>query len=244
MGDATVPGGNMETSFLATLPQHPMHPRQLFAPGADAVLRLYLLAGAAGLVAIGLLLYGLAHSSYAGGVGVAPAQPVPFSHKHHSAELGLDCRNCHQQVEAQATAGLPPTHTCMTCHSEIWTGSVMLAPVRESWAKNEPLHWTRVNRLPDYVYYNHSVHIAKGIGCSSCHGAMNEQNLTYPAQSFTMEFCLTCHRAPEKFVRTQNEVWNMQWKAPADQATLGPQLVKDYHISGPQRLSECSICHR
>ncbi len=228
---------------MPTLPNR-RSPRQLFAPGADAILRLYLLAGVTGALAIGLVLFGLSHSNYVGSVGIAPAQPVPFSHKHHSGELGLDCRYCHQQVEAQATAGLPPTHTCMTCHSEIWTGSPMLAPVRESLANNEPLHWTRVNRLPDYAYFNHSIHITKGIGCSSCHGAMDTMQLTYAAQSFKMEFCLSCHRAPENFVRPQQEVWNMEWKAPADQATVGPALVKEYHIAGPDRLTDCSICHR
>jgi len=228
---------------MPTLPNR-RSPRQLFAPGADAILRLYILAGVTGVLAIGLVLFGLSHSDYFGSVGIAPAQPVPFSHKHHSGELGLDCRYCHQQVEAQATAGLPPTHTCMTCHSEIWTGSPMLAPVRESLANNEPLHWTRVNRLPDYAYFNHSIHITKGIGCSSCHGAMDTMQLTYAAQSFKMEFCLSCHRAPENFVRPQQEVWNMEWKAPADQATVGPALVKEYHIAGPDRLTDCSICHR
>ncbi len=228
---------------MPTLPNR-RSPRQLFAPGADAILRLYILAGVTGVLAIGLVLFGLSHSDYVGSVGIAPAQPVPFSHKHHSGELGLDCRYCHQQVEAQATAGLPPTHTCMTCHSEIWTGSPMLAPVRESLANNEPLHWTRVNRLPDYAYFNHSIHITKGIGCSSCHGAMDTMQLTYAAQSFRMEFCLSCHRAPENFVRPQQEVWNMEWKAPADQATVGPALVKEYHIAGPDRLTDCSICHR
>ncbi len=228
---------------MPTLPNR-RSPRQLFAPGADAILRLYILAGVTGVLAIGLVLFGLSHSDYVGSVGIAPAQPVPFSHKHHSGELGLDCRYCHQQVEAQATAGLPPTHTCMTCHSEIWTGSPMLAPVRESLANNEPLHWTRVNRLPDYAYFNHSIHITKGIGCSSCHGAMDTMQLTYAAQSFKMEFCLSCHRAPENFVRPQQEVWNMEWKAPADQATVGPALVKEYHIAGPDRLTDCSICHR
>jgi len=228
---------------MPTLPNR-RSPRQLFAPGADAILRLYILAGVTGVLAIGLVLFGLSHSDYVGSVGIAPAQPVPFSHKHHSGELGLDCRYCHQQVEAQATAGLPPTHTCMTCHSEIWTGSPMLAPVRESLANNEPLHWTRVNRLPDYAYFNHSIHITKGIGCSSCHGAMDTMQLTYAAQSFKMEFCLSCHRAPENFVRPQQEVWNMEWKAPADQAAVGPALVKEYHIAGPDRLTDCSICHR
>jgi len=218
--------------------------RQLFAPGADAVFRLYLLAGVGGVLAVSAVLFGLANSNYVGNVGIAPAQPVPFSHKHHSGELGIDCRYCHQQVEYLATAGLPPTYTCMTCHSQIWTGSQMLAPVRASLASDEPLHWTRVNRLPDYVYFNHSIHITKGVGCSTCHGAVNTMQLTYRAQSFKMEFCLDCHRAPQDYVRPQQEVWNMQWSPPANQATLGPELVAQYHIGDAGRLTDCSICHR
>lgn len=218
--------------------------RQLFAPGADALLRLVLWSIVLLVVGGGALILTWSYGGFVGSVGIAPDQPVPFSHKHHSGELGLDCRNCHQQVEQQATAGLPPTHTCMTCHSEIWTGSSMLAPVRDSLANNDPLHWTRVNRLPDYVYFNHSIHITKGVGCSSCHGAVNEMQLTYAAQSFRMEFCLTCHRAPEQFVRPEKEIWNMQWQPPANQATLGPALVKQNHILGPQQLTDCSICHR
>ena len=223
---------------------HAQPMRQLFAPGADAVLRLVLWGLVLCVLAGSIMTLTWSYGDFVGNVGVAPAQPVPFSHKHHSGELGLDCRNCHEQVETQATAGLPPTHTCMTCHSEIWTGSAMLAPVRDSLANDEPLHWTRVNRLPDYVYYNHSIHVAKGIGCSSCHGPVDTMQLTYPAQSFRMEFCLSCHRAPEQFVRPQSEIWNMEWTAPADQAARGAELVKQYHIAGPQRLSDCSICHR
>ena len=218
--------------------------RQLFAPGADAVLRLVLwsilltiLVGSAGVLA-------WSYGDYIGGVGIAPEQPVPFSHKHHSGELGIDCRNCHQQVEYEATAGLPPTHTCMTCHSQIWTGSPMLAPVRDSLARDEPLQWVRVNRVPDYVYYNHSIHITKGIGCSTCHGAVDQMQLTYRANSFRMEFCISCHRAPENYVRPQEQIWNMEWEPPANQAAVGAALVKDYHIAGPQRMTDCSLCHR
>ena len=195
---------------------------QLFHPGADAVLRLALLTG----------------------VGIARPQPVPFSHKHHSGELGVDCRYCHTTVEREASAGLPATHTCMTCHSQIWTGSDMLRPVRDSFAKNQPLEWVRLNKLPAYVYYNHSVHVTKGIGCSTCHGAVTDMQLTYRANAFEMKFCLDCHRAPERYVRTPDQVWNMNWSAPADQATLGPALVAKNHIKGGDRLTECGICHR
>ena len=147
-------------------------------------------------------------------------------------------------MEYLATAGLPPTHTCMTCHSQIWTSSPMLEPVRASLATDQPLEWARVNKLPSYVYYNHSIHITKGIGCSSCHGAMDTMQLTYRANSFRMEFCLNCHRNPENYIRTSDQIWNMEWTPPANQKQLGEQLVKENHIPGPNALSDCSICHR
>ena len=218
--------------------------RQLFAPGADAILRLVLLVATV-LVVGGLVLAGgVSRSDWAYRVGVAPTQPVPFSHKHHVGELGIDCRYCHTSVEAASTAGIPPTWTCMTCHSQIWTGSPMLAPVRDSLAENKPLHWTRVNRLPDYVYFNHSVHVTKGIGCSSCHGAINTMQLTYRAHAFTMGFCLNCHRNPERFIRTPDQIWNMEWQPGADQARIGRALVAQARIRPGAQLSDCSICHR
>ncbi len=218
--------------------------RQLFAPGADAVFRFWIFMVAAGMGLLLLVAAGVSRSAWTTTVGVAPAQPVPFSHKHHSGQLGLDCRYCHQQVEVAATAGIPPTYTCMTCHSQIWTGAPMLAPVRDSLARDEPLQWARVNRLPDYVFFNHSIHIAKGIGCSTCHGAVDRMQLTYRAQAFTMAFCINCHRNPAASVRPPAEIWNMEWSAPADQARRGRDLVLQYHIAGPARLTDCSICHR
>ena len=217
---------------------------QLFSPGADAIYRLVLLTGVACLAGVPIVAAGIVRSDYVTGVGVAPAQPVPFSHKHHSGELGVDCRYCHTTVETQATAGIPPTHTCMTCHSQIWTGSDMLKPVRDSFARDEPLQWVRLNKLPGYVYYNHSVHVTKGIGCSTCHGDVTSMQMTYRANAFEMQFCLDCHRDPAKYVRPQDQVWNMTWKPPANQATLGPELVAKNHIRGGERLTECAICHR
>ena len=218
--------------------------RQLFAPGADAVLRLALWSLFILPVSAGVMLFALSQGNLAGNVGVAPEQPVPFSHKHHVAELGLDCRNCHAAVLAGATAGLPATHTCMTCHSQIWTGSSMLAPVRDSLAHDQPLVWARVNRLPDYVYFNHSIHVAKGVGCSSCHGAVDHMQLTARAQSFRMEFCIGCHRNPAAQLRPPAQIWNMEWSPPADQARLGAALVVANHVSGPQKMTDCSTCHR
>ena len=218
--------------------------RQLFAPGADAIFRLSLLLVIAGVIGLFLVTAGVSRSSYMTGVGVAPEQPVPFSHKHHSGELGIDCRYCHQSVEKLASAGIPPTWTCMTCHSQIWTGAPMLQPVRSSLADNKPLEWTRVNRLPDYVYFNHSIHIGKGVGCSTCHGDMTSMQLTSRANAFEMGFCLNCHRNPEKYIRPKSEIFNMTWSPPGDQDKIGAALVAKYHIGQPEKLTDCSICHR
>lgn len=178
-------------------------------------------------------------SPYATGVGDAKAQPVPFSHQHHVAGLGIDCRYCHNSVETSSFAGIPPTQTCMNCHAQIWTNAAMLEPVRESYRENKPLVWTRVNRVADFVQFNHSIHISKGIGCVSCHGRVDLMPLTYKAEPMSMSWCLECHRAPEKFIRPKDKVFAMDWKS-EDQARQGPQLVKDY---GVQKKTNCSVCH-
>jgi hypothetical protein len=218
--------------------------RQLFPPGADAVLRLAIFTIIGGVAVFFILVGGLPNSTYATGVWVAPTQPVPFSHAHHVGELGLDCRYCHTSVMTQASAGLPPTHTCMTCHSQIWTHAPMLAPVRQSYAQHIPLDWQRVNRLPDYVYFNHSIHVTKGIGCSSCHGPVDQMQLTWRAQPFTMTFCLSCHRNPQGRLRPEKQVWNMEWTPPDDQARIGKALMRHYQIASAARLTDCSTCHR
>jgi hypothetical protein len=218
--------------------------RQLFAPGADAVLRLFIFSLIGGSFIAALVVGGVARSAYVTNVGIAPEQPVPFSHKHHSGELGIDCRYCHQGVENSASAGLPPTHTCMTCHSQIWTGAPMLAPVRESYANDTPLHWVRVNRLPDYVYFNHAIHIAKGVGCTTCHGNIDAMQLTARAHAFQMSWCLDCHRNPAPYLRTGDDVYDAHWKPGPDQAGLGKRLVVLNHIRSPAALTDCSICHR
>jgi hypothetical protein len=218
--------------------------RQIFAPGADAVLRLVVFSAIAAVVVFVILIGAIPNSTYATGVWVAPEQPVPFSHKHHAGELGIDCRYCHVTVMTQASAGMPPTHTCMTCHSQIWTKAPMLAPVRDSLANDTPLNWARVNRLPDYVYFNHSIHVTKGIGCSSCHGPVTQMQLTWRAQAFTMDFCVSCHRDPQSRLRPADQVWNMEWTPPSDQAAIGRKLMETYHIMAGPRLTDCSICHR
>jgi len=174
-------------------------------------------------------------------VNMARPQPVPFSHKHHVGELGLDCRYCHTSVEQSSFAGLPPTATCMTCHSQIWVNSPMLEPVRASYRDDQSLAWTRVNALPDFVYFNHSIHVNKGIGCTTCHGPIAQMPLTWAANTLQMSWCLDCHRQPENYVRPRESVFDPNYQPPADQLALGRRLVKGYKI---QSLTTCSTCHR
>src|SRR5487761_758883 len=168
-------------------------------------------------------------------------QPVPFSHKHHVTDDGIDCRYCHTSVETSSFAGLPPTHTCMSCHSKIWVNSPMLAPVRASYLNDESISWMRVNAVPDFVYFNHSIHVAKGVGCTTCHGPIAEMNITWRAESLYMRWCLECHNAPEKYLRPRSEVFNAFYKPPKDQETLGNRLMTEYKV---QKLTNCTTCHR
>ncbi len=182
-------------------------------------------------------------SSYLTEQGIAKSQPVPFSHEHHVGGMGIDCRYCHASVERSRFAGMPSTKTCMTCHSQIWTNARMLEPVRQSFATGTPIAWVRVHNLPDYAYFNHAIHVNKGIGCDTCHGPVNRMPLMYQYASLQMEWCLACHREPERFIRPGNEVFNMNWQPPPNQLELGRELVKRYHVNKEQ-LSNCSICHR
>lgn len=192
----------------------------------------------AGLVfALGLLV----RSSYATGVGVALEQPIQFSHKHHVTDDGIDCRYCHTTVETSSFAGMPATQICMNCHSQIWATSPFLAQVRDSFQNNQPIVWNRVNSLPDFVYFDHSIHVQKGIGCNTCHGPVDQMALTYKGQTLQMEWCLNCHRNPAAFVRPRNQVFNMAYQPPANQTALGQQLVKEYNI---QSKTDCTVCHR
>lgn len=191
------------------------------------------------------LAFAVARSTYATGMGFAPQQPIPFSHEHHVGGLGIDCRYCHTSVETSAFAGMPATDTCMTCHSQLWTQAALLSPVRDSLRTGRPIRWVRVNDLPDFVYFNHSIHIHKGVGCVSCHGRIDRMPLTWQANTLFMSWCLECHRSPERFVRPQEHVFEMDWKAASadDQLVLGRQLVKEYHIRSGQ-LTDCYVCHR
>jgi hypothetical protein len=186
----------------------------------------------------------LLRSSYATGQGVIVKQPVPFSHDHHVAGLGIDCRYCHTSVETSGFAGMPATETCMNCHRQIWTNADLLEPVRASYRDDVPIPWTRVHDLPDFVYFNHGVHVAKGIGCATCHGAVDRMPLMFQEASLQMEWCLECHRDPGRYVRPRAEVFNLNWQPQADpqQAqALRARLVEEYDV---QSLTSCSVCHR
>ena len=172
----------------------------------------------------------------------APQQPIPFSHEHHVSGLGLDCRYCHTMVEKSSNAGMPSTSICMTCHSQIWTNAEMLAPDRDSLAKDVPLRWTRVYTLPDYVYFDHSIHIAKGVGCTECHGPIGEMDLTWKANTLYMSWCLSCHRDPAPRLRPKEDVFDPHWRRTASTPS-GEDLMAAYHVS-TKNLSDCGICHR
>jgi hypothetical protein len=205
------------------------------------------------LAGLGWVAWVLARSAYVTNVGVTREQPVPFSHEHHVTGLGIDCRYCHTSVEDSSFAGMPPTKTCMNCHSQIWVGSPMLEPVRDSYRTGKSLEWERVHRLAEFVYFDHSIHVSKGVGCATCHGPVNEMPLMWQHGSLLMEWCLECHRNPEEHVRPRDRVFDMTWRpsdekqedgTPYDQATLGRELVRKYRIRGPQEITSCSTCHR
>ncbi|MFO0579587.1 MAG: cytochrome c3 family protein [Polyangia bacterium] len=189
-------------------------------------------------------LFGLIYRSpYFTSVFVARRQPVPFSHKHHVGGLGIDCRYCHDSVEKSAFAGLPALETCMHCHSQIWADSPLLQPVREGYRDDRSLVWGRVNQLPDYVYFDHSIHVNKGVGCESCHGRVDQMPLTWRQQPLTMKGCLSCHREPERHLRPREHVFQMGWRPDGDPELLGRGLVRRYRIN-KQRLADCYVCHR
>ena len=192
----------------------------------------------AGSVLGGTILY---RSSYITGERDVIDQPVPFSHKHHAGELGIDCRYCHTSVETSGFAGIPPTKTCMNCHSQLWNTAPILEPVRASFRDDKPLHWIRVHDLPDFVYFNHSIHVKKGMGCETCHGRVDRMPLMLQQNSLQMEWCINCHRNPQQFVRPRSEIFTMGYTPAEPQSVLGPKLVKEYGIKGN---TSCSTCHR
>jgi hypothetical protein len=216
---------------------------QIFHPSTNTLARLTIFGGAFAALGLLVLTYMVERSPYQTQVGVIKEQPVPFSHEHHVRGLGIDCRYCHTSVETSSAASVPPTYTCMSCHSQIWTESPTLAPVRESLKTGKPLAWARIHDLPDFVYFHHGIHVQKGVGCVECHGRMDQMPLTWKDKPLTMEWCLECHRHPERHVRPKDDVFNMDWKPEGDRVAQGKKLIEDYHVP-TDRLTNCSVCHR
>jgi len=218
---------------------------QVFPRAANVVARAVVVGG---LLAMAILTWAClqyTRSSYGTGMGLVVEQPVPFSHEHHVGVLGIDCRYCHTSVEDSSFAGFPSTKICMNCHSQIWVGSArLLEPVRESYRSNRSIPWRKVYNLPGFVYFDHSIHVQKGIGCSSCHGRVDWMPLMQQTPTLLMEWCLSCHREPERHVRPREDVFDMRYERPKDQLELGRKLVTLYHIRSSNELTSCSICHR
>jgi hypothetical protein len=214
---------------------------QVFHPSANGIARITLFAAIVLVAASGILVYQVGKSAYVTRQDETRKQPVQFSHVRHVAGNGLDCRYCHTAVEKSATAGIPPTKTCMNCHTQIHAQSAYLEPVRASYRTDESIPWVKVHDLPDFVYFNHSIHVKKGVGCTTCHGDVDKMELMRTVHSLQMEWCLDCHRNPEKYVRPRDAVFQVNYQPPADQVALGRRLVKEYEI---QSLTNCSTCHR
>ena len=188
---------------------------QIFDRSSNALARMSLVLTGLIVIALGVTLDQLQRSPWVTRQGQRPDQPVPFSHKHHVQGLGLQCQYCHTTVEKSSYAGIPPTRTCMNCHAQIWTDAQLLAPVRNSWYTGESIAWTKVHDLPDFVYFNHEIHVNKGIGCETCHGRVDEMPLMYEQNTLQMEWCLDCHRNPAKNLRPTSQIYNMVWEGPA-----------------------------
>jgi hypothetical protein len=214
---------------------------QFFPRTANSIARLSILAAICALALFAIGGYLIVESPYETRQGVPRQQPIEFSHEHHAGDLGIDCRYCHNTVETSSFANIPATKICMNCHSQMWAVAPILEPLRESYRSGRSIAWTRVHDLPDFVYFNHAIHIHNGIGCSTCHGRVDKMPITWQAQSLRMEWCLDCHRHPERYVRPRDEVFDMNYQPPHDQIALGKRLVSEYHI---QSLISCSTCHR
>jgi hypothetical protein len=230
---------------------------QIFHRSTNTIARATIYGAVFVIAALGWALNEFQRSPYITYAEVARPQPVPFSHQHHVAAMGIDCRYCHTSVENSDFAGIPPTKTCMNCHSQIWTNAKLLEPVRESYRTGKPLVWTRANDLPDFVYFDHSIHINKGVGCNTCHGPVDRMPLMYNYASLQMEWCLNCHRNTEQFLRPRDQVFNMRYEQPSgsqpvtvdgkaytDQVSLGTDLQQKYHLRTVRDITSCSTCHR
>ena len=217
---------------------------QIFPRTTNIYSRLSMLAAVVIAGSVGGVVAVLHLSGYNTNQDAFVEQPIQFSHAHHVGGMGIDCRYCHTSVEDSAFANIPPTKTCMNCHSQIWVGSTILEPVRSSYRRNTPLRWDRVYNMPGFVYFDHSIHIHKGIGCSSCHGRIDEMPFTYQTATLLMEWCLDCHRHPQQEIRPREEVFNIRYQQPADQESLGQRLCQEYGVKDSHEITSCSVCHR
>jgi hypothetical protein len=230
---------------------------QIFPRSANAMARMSLAIVLTLILFVGAMLFTLSKSPWLTKQRDYVEQPVQFSHAHHVGGVGLDCRYCHTSVEKSSFAGIPPTKTCMNCHSQLWTNAPILEPVRASYRNDTPISWVRVHDLPDFVYFNHQIHVRQGVGCATCHGRVDQMPLMYQAQPLLMEWCLDCHRAPEKYLRPREEVFNMAYTMPTEehkvrvgteefgsQLELGLRLKKDYNVAPTGHMTSCSVCHR
>ncbi len=217
---------------------------QIFPPRSNILSKISILVILILLVAVTAVLVWYFHSTTFTQVGVRIPQPVTFPHVIHITGVNMNCRYCHAGVDQSSFADLPPAETCMSCHTQISKTAADLKPIRDSYANGTPIQWNRVNNLPDYVYFDHQIHIAKGVGCETCHGRMDKETTAVRAKYFYMTTCTECHKNPEKYLRPQANVYDMGYVPSEDQATLGPKLVKEYNIMSPNQLNNCSICHR
>jgi len=216
---------------------------QLFPRAANPLAKASIIVGLLLLIAVVYTFNLIYKSPYVNSQNVVQEQPVPFSHNHHVKGLGIDCRYCHTSAETSSFAGIPPVKTCMTCHSQIWTNAKLLEPIRESYKTGKPIKWTKVHALPDYVYFNHSIHVQKGVACVTCHGPVGDMPLMWRNATLEMKWCLSCHRDPEKNIRPKEDVFKVDWQPEpgTDVDELHRSLMKRYHI---KKLTDCYVCHR
>jgi len=217
---------------------------QVFHRSTNTISRVSIFGAIFFIAGLGWVLDTISRSAYVTQAHTVRVQPVPFSHRHHVGGEGFDCRYCHTSVETSSFAGIPPTRTCMNCHSQLWADSPMLEPVRDSFRTGKPLEWVRVHDLPEFVSFNHSIHLAKGVGCSTCHGRVDLMPLTWQESSLQMNWCMDCHKNPLPVLRPRDRVFDMEWEPPENQLEVGAALAKEYDIQPEKVLTSCSTCHR
>src|SRR5437763_5105799 len=216
---------------------------QIFHPSTNTIAKLSIVAVVLGVPAIGVASYAF-NLSYGINLNVPLDQPVQFSHKHHVGDDGIDCRYCHTSVAISAVARIPPTKSCMNCHSVLFSNAGYLDPVRESYRTDTSIEWVKVHRLADFVYFNHSIHVNKVVGCTTCHGPIDQMPLVFQASTLLMQWCVDCHRNPAPNLRPMDKVFAMDWKPGADQEELGQKFMEERKIRTAAELTSCSTCHR